>query len=81
MQWPTYELCWLESRSLRSSLATLKEILMTDDDTRLMNEHGITCETKMVFRFQGYRYERLTDAVNYAKKQLSEPNKTPADPA
>ncbi len=46
---------------------------MTDDDKRVMDEHGITSETKVVFHFEGHRYDRLSDAVNYAKNQHRSP--------
>ena len=40
---------------------------MSEDDQQLMVEYGITAETRIVFHFQGYRYERLDDAINYAR--------------
>jgi len=40
---------------------------MNEDERKLMLEYGITTETRSVFLFQGYRYERLSDAVNYAR--------------
>ena len=40
---------------------------MSEDDQKLMAEYGITAETRIVFHFQGHRYERLDDAVNYAR--------------
>lgn len=46
---------------------------MTDDDKRVMDEYGITSETKVVFHFEGHRYDRLSDAVNYAKNQHRSP--------
>jgi hypothetical protein len=42
---------------------------MNDHEERLMSQYGITAETKAVFRYDGYRYERLVDAVNYARTQ------------
>ena len=42
--------------------------VMTDEEKRAMDQFGITCEKKMIFHFQGDRYERLDDALNYAKK-------------
>jgi hypothetical protein len=42
---------------------------MIDEDQRTMDEYGITSEPKVIFHFQGHRYDRLSDAVNYAKKQ------------
>ena len=41
---------------------------MTDEEKRAMDQFGITCEKKTIFHFQGHRYERLNDALNYAKK-------------
>ena len=40
---------------------------MTDEDKRVMDEYGVTSETKVIFHFEGLRYDRLSDAVNYAK--------------
>ena len=42
---------------------------MTDEDRLTMDKHGITSETKVVYHYQGHRYDRLSDAVNYAEKQ------------
>ena len=47
---------------------------MDPDDERLMDEYRITAETKLVFHYDGRRYERLADAVNYARTQRAEPN-------
>jgi hypothetical protein len=38
----------------------------TDDQNRQMASFGITAETKVVYRYQGYVYDRLSDAVAYA---------------
>ena len=40
---------------------------MNSEDKALMEKFGITVETKTIFHFGGHRYERLSDAVNYAK--------------
>jgi hypothetical protein len=40
---------------------------MNSEDKALMEKFGITAESKTVFHFGGHRYERLNDAVNYAK--------------
>ncbi|MGD8418466.1 MAG: hypothetical protein PVH91_15500 [Pseudomonadales bacterium] len=42
---------------------------MHEDDERLMVQYGIAAETKVLFHYDGYRYERLADAVSYAKAQ------------
>lgn len=48
---------------------------MTEHDEELMTRHGITAETKVVFHYAGYRYDRLADAVNYATAQAALPDK------
>ena len=40
---------------------------MDIDEKNLMEELGITAESKTIFHFDGYRYDRLIDAINYAK--------------
>ncbi len=48
---------------------------MDEHDERLMAQYGITAETKALFHYDGYRYERLADAVNFARTQQAPPNK------
>ncbi len=40
---------------------------MNSEDKALMEKYGIAAEAKTIFHFAGHRYERLSDAVNYAK--------------
>ena len=40
---------------------------MTEEERQTMAVHGITCETKTVFSYKGYTYDRLEDAVRYAR--------------
>lgn len=44
---------------------------MTDDDQKLMERYKITFEEKTVhyFYYEDFKYEKLSDAVNYAKIQ------------
>jgi len=42
---------------------------MDEHDKELMAQYGITAETKLLFHYDGHRYEKLADAVNYAKAQ------------
>lgn len=42
---------------------------MDEQDKKLMAEYGITAENKVIFHYGCYRYERLADAVNYARTQ------------
>jgi hypothetical protein len=39
---------------------------MTEEE-KLMEQYGITCERKTMYWYKGYKYEKLTDALNYAK--------------
>lgn len=40
---------------------------MTNEEKHAMERYGITSEEKTIFYFEGYKYDRLSDAVNYAK--------------
>lgn len=40
---------------------------MTEEDKKLMQKYGITCEQRTVYFWKTYKYEKLDDAVNYAK--------------
>lgn len=42
---------------------------MTEEEHKIMECHGITYQTNTTFHFAGYKYQRLEDAVNYAKTQ------------
>ena len=46
---------------------------MNSDDKALMKKFGITSESKTIFHFDGHKYERLSDAVNYANTRLRPP--------
>jgi len=43
---------------------------MTDDEKKMMEELNITFEqrTAYYFYYKDYRYEKLSDAIDYAKK-------------
>jgi hypothetical protein len=40
---------------------------MDEHDASLLAQYGIKTETKVLFHFDGHRYERLADAVSYAR--------------
>jgi len=42
------------------------EKVVTEED-RAMEKYGITQEPETMFYFMGYKYQRLDDAINYAK--------------
>lgn len=44
------------------------EMFHDEEGKELMNQCEITSEVKTVFRFQEHKYDRLEDAVSYAKK-------------
>jgi hypothetical protein len=39
----------------------------TVEETELMTQYGITSDTKKVFFFEGHKYDKLDDALNYAR--------------
>ena len=43
---------------------------MTEDDKIAIERFGITYEEKTIFTFQGYKYERLADAIKYAENSF-----------
>ncbi len=40
---------------------------MSEQDKMLMAEFGITSTVKKVYRYKEYRYDRLSDALSYAR--------------
>ena len=40
---------------------------MSEQDKMLMAEYGITSTVKKVYRYKDYRYDRLSDALSYAR--------------
>ena len=40
---------------------------MSEQDKALMAEYGITSTVKEVYSYKGYRYDRLSDALSYAR--------------
>ena len=46
----------------------------------LMAEYGITQEEKSVYRYQGHKYDRLSDAIRYAKDGLDHTSSTASTP-
>lgn len=44
---------------------------MTDEEKQLMNKFETTYEAKTIFYYSGYRYERMNNTINYAKKMVS----------
>ncbi len=40
---------------------------MTDEEEKQVQRFGITSETKVVYHYGGFRYERLEDVLRYAE--------------
>jgi hypothetical protein len=40
---------------------------MSEQDKTLMAEYGITSTVKKVYTYKAYRYDRLSDAISYAR--------------
>jgi hypothetical protein len=40
---------------------------MSEQDKTLMAEYGINSTVKTVYSYKGYRYDRLSDAISYAR--------------
>jgi hypothetical protein len=50
----------------------------TEEQTRLMAQYGITSETKITFFFQGHKYDKLDDALRYARLGIDAKSKSEA---
>lgn len=46
---------------------------MDEQEDGLMARLGITTESKVIYHYAGYRYERLADAVSYARLREAMP--------
>ena len=40
----------------------------SEEELKLMTQYGITHEKKSVYFYQGHKYDRLSDAIGYARK-------------
>ena len=60
--------------------------MISEQDEKLMAEYGFTSTVKTVYQYKDYRYERLSDALSYARidtRRSGEPvaQETPISPA
>ncbi|TDF38253.1 hypothetical protein EYS14_11215 [Alteromonadaceae bacterium M269] len=44
------------------------------EEITLMARYGITCEQKLIYQYKRYRYNKLDDAINFAKLDSSHAN-------
>ena len=40
---------------------------MSEDDKALMAQYGITSEPKLIYSYKEHRYDKLQDAINFAR--------------
>jgi len=40
---------------------------MSEDDKAIMAQYGITAEVSTIYSYKEHRYEKLSDAVNFAR--------------
>jgi len=66
-----------------SETLCIEEIDMSVQDKTLMAEYGITSSPKTVYFYKEYRYDRLSDALSYAKSNTkrTEESAEPTTPA
>ena len=43
-----------------------KDTRASEEELKLMTQYGITQEKKSVYFYQGYKYDKLSDAIKYA---------------
>ena len=43
----------------------------TEEELKLITQFGITHEQKTVYFYQGHKYDKLSDAIRYAKISLA----------
>jgi hypothetical protein len=48
----------------------IKPIELTEQDKALMTQYNIKAETRMVFHARGYKYDKLKDALSFARQAL-----------
>ena len=54
------------------------KIELTDEDKQLMTQYGVSCETRIVYVYKGYKYDQLHYALSYAKA-IAEIDHSPVD--
>jgi hypothetical protein len=52
---------------------------VTEEEKELASRCGITVEPKTVYHYKGYKYDRLQDALNFAKTDRGAPIKSTED--
>ena len=52
---------------------------MNEQDKDLMEKHGITYSTEVIYRYKNFRYKKLEEAINYAKIDTKRDALKPSD--
>lgn len=70
----------LDSPKQRNTGMTPKEH-PSEEEQNLMLKYGITSEQKSVYLYQGHKYDRLSDAIKYARDGLDHESTTASAPS
>ena len=48
-----------------------QDMQCSEEEQKLMVQYGITHEKKSVYFYQGHKYDKLNDAIRYARDSLA----------
>ena len=48
-----------------------QDMQCSEEEQKLMVQYGITHEKKSVYFYQGHKYDKLSDAIRYARDSLA----------
>jgi hypothetical protein len=48
-----------------------QDMQCSEEEQKMMVQYGITHEKKSVYFYQGHKYDRLSDAIRYARDSLA----------
>jgi hypothetical protein len=57
-------------------MSVLQENVMNEQDREAMAALGISCETRNVYYYREFKYDRLDDAIRYAEIDVARARKT-----
>ena len=53
-----------------------QDMQCSEEEQKLMVQYGITHEKKSVYFYQGHKYDKLSDAIRYARNSLGREQST-----
>ena len=53
-----------------------QDMQCSEEEQKLMVQYGITHEKKSVYFYQGHKYDKLSDAIRYARDSLGREQST-----